>query len=82
MGKQAGRHTDWLCNECGLSVETGADNGGTDIGGAVKGLTLCQRKAGKPLPESSQVTYLPKLTQQVGYNGDGDEIAPTKRCEQ
>jgi len=52
------------------------------LAGAVKGLTLCQRKAAKPLPERSHVAYLLKLTQQFGCNGDGDEIAPTERCQQ
>ena len=52
------------------------------LAGAVKGLTLSQRKAAKALLESSHVTYLLKLTQRFGCNGDGDEIAPTERCEQ
>jgi len=48
------------------------------LAGAVKGLTLSQRKAAKALLESSHVTYLLKLTQRFGCNGDGDEIAPLR----
>ena len=49
----------------------------------------CQRldtlSAGSRKPsaqEISQVIYLLTLAEQFGCNGDGDEIAPTERCEE
>ena len=44
MGKQPGRHTDWLCNRRGLGAAAGtADRDWLTLGGtadAVKGVTL------------------------------------------
>jgi len=37
MGKQPGRHTNWLCNRCGLSAAAGtADWDRADIGGRIE----------------------------------------------
>src|SRR5258708_17775157 len=88
MGKQPGRHTDWLCDGRGLSAAAGTAEGTV--------LTLeggygnrCQRRdtlspgSRKPSSEEiSQVIYLLTLAEQFGCKGDGDEIAPTERCEE
>ena len=64
MGKQPGRHTDWLCNGRGLSAAAGtADRGRAehwqaDTAAAVKGVTLCHREAGNPLRRRSAKLYI------------------------
>ena len=84
MGKQPGRHTDWLCNGRGLSAATGtADRDRADIAGGYG--SCCQRRdtlsPGNRESSSeviSQVMYLLRLAQQLGCKGDGDEIAPAE----
>src|SRR6266581_8440820 len=88
MGKQPGRHTDWLCNGPGLSAATGTADGEvlTFAGGYG---SRCQRhdtlSPGSREPSSEEITqvrYLLPLAEQFGCKGDGDEIAPTERCEE
>ena len=87
-GKQPGRHTDWLCNGPGLSAATGTADGEvlTFAGGYG---SQCQRhdtlSPGSREPSSEEITqvrYLLPLAEQFGGNGDGNEIAPTERCEE
>jgi len=45
-------------------------------------MTLCHPEGGTSSEEISQVIYLLTLAEQSVCKGDGDEIAPTERCEE
>jgi len=72
MGKQLDRHTDWLCNRCGLSAAAGpADWDRADIGRRIR--SRCQRRdtlspgnKEPPSEETSQVIYLLTLAERFG----------------
>jgi hypothetical protein len=53
-----------------------------DTAAAVNSVTLRRGKQKPSSEEISQVIYLLTLAEQFGCNGDGDEIAPTERCEE
>ena len=88
MRKQPDRHTDRLCNRRWLSAAAGtADRDRADIAGGYG--SRCQRRdtlspgSRKPSSEEiSQVIYLLTLLEHFDCKGDGDEIAPTDRCEE
>jgi hypothetical protein len=88
MEKQPGRHTDWRCNGRGLSAATGsADKDRADIGRRRRQPrqrrdTVSPGNREHSSEQISQVTYLLTLAEQFGCKGDGDEIAPTERCEE
>jgi hypothetical protein len=85
MGKQPGRHTDWLCNRRGLSAAAGAaDRDRADIGRRIRQPrqrrdTLSPGSREPSSEEISQVIYLLTLAEQFGCKGDGDEIAATEK---
>jgi hypothetical protein len=87
MGKQTGRHTDWLCQSARTErcLAGTADRNRADIGGdkpdAVKAVTLCHWEAGT-LFEVDQPTYVCLRSQGSLTAGDGYEIAASERREE
>jgi hypothetical protein len=88
MGKQPDRHSGRLCEGRGLSAAAGTLIRTvltlvTDTAAAVNSVTPRHRESRKPSSgEISQVVYLHTLAEHLGGNGDGNEIAPTERCEE
>jgi len=76
-----------VCNRRGLSAAVGTADGEVLTFAAGYG-SRCQRRdtvspgSRNPLRTRSVKSYLLTLAEQLGYKGDGDEIAPIESCEE